>query len=259
MIKNKIIRLFLFVCCLYVPPCFGMFTIDDVDPETHRMHYNSLSAVEVADKELNSRSNFQDFLSRAELLVVSHGLEDVIGLRLIHRHFDLDSGRIMVENFGMYKEIPSLITSAHLLSVAREKGSVPASWMFIGEQQMMPFEFSTDTATRSGIKRLVSAPSFLTEMRSLLKENHLQDLIAVAIMKKESLVGTDGDFYLEKNFCTPDESVVQLEHGDNSTTENNILTGWTFAGPKTVGCRISGTKCTKVGSRHINTPTHVKW
>lgn len=154
MVKNYIKLILGIVFCLYYSPCFGgSFSIDEIDPDAHRMHYNSLPSVEVADKELNSRTNFQDFLKKAGDVIVSHGLEDSVGLRLIHRHFGLTHEQVMVEAYEKYQETPSLITTAYSLSNAREIEATPSSWIFV-ESKPTVFEFTTDPAARVVLKKI---------------------------------------------------------------------------------------------------------
>jgi hypothetical protein len=217
-------------------PCFGIFSIDDLDIISHGVSYNALPSVEKADAELRTKSSFHDFLSNAERIVLSHGLEDLVGLRLIHRHFPLDQEHVMVEKFGLHEEVPSLITSAQHVSIARENEAVPASWIVSGAYPVV-FEFSTDTAVRNGIERLRQSPLFFTEIMDLIKDNNLQELLAISVSKRSGLEALSDQLYVEHNFVDVGSSIVQIE--ESSNISDGIRTGWAFSGPKSVKCRAS--------------------
>lgn len=211
----------------------GVFSIDDVDLKFHVSHYNALPSVEQADEKLQSKSAFQDFLLKTKRIIVSHGLENIIGLRLIHRHFNLNQEQVMVENFEMHKGIPSLITTAHHIADAHKKGAVPSSWILSGSHPVV-FEFSTDQAVRSGIEKMLAAPKFLPEIMGALLEDGFQDLLAVSISTRDSLVVEGEKVYLERNFGGPAASVVQASLPTSDT--GALVTGWGFNGGENAYC-----------------------
>ena len=235
-VKMKKFLLFITMSIIYSLPCFGVLSIDDVDPISHVVRYNSLPSVEDADRELSSHSSFQEVVSRARQIVCSSGLEDFVGFRLIHRHFRLDHEQVMVENFGLDDEIPSLITSALNISVAREKEVVPSGWIFSGSQ-VDAFEFSTDPAVKSGATRIQENPHVFSALKDLIMEYKLETLLAVGIIKRDSLPRESGTSYIEES--KSGMSVVQVR--DARQTGELIRTVWTLVGSGDVdrgGCEV---------------------
>lgn len=222
--------LLLTMSIIYSLPCFGGLSIDDVDPISHVVRYNSLPSVEDADRELRSHSSFQEVLSKARQIVCSSGLEDFVGFRLIHRHFRLDHEQVMVENFGLDDEIPSLITSALNISVAREKEVVPSGWIFSGSQ-VDAFEFSTDPAVKSGATRLQENPHVFSALKDLIVEYKLETLLAVGIIKRDSLSLDGGTSYIEESKSGMSVVQARVVPLDSRITQ----TSWVFVAPRIVG------------------------
>src|SRR3990167_11429112 len=145
MIKNKykfierVIRVSLAFTCvshlsLSTALC-GHFDLDDIDIATHKTHYNALPSVEENDALLKASPPFDSFLKEAEEIVTRYELESAVGLRLIHRHFALGENQVMTEGYETINEVPSLVTYAHKFEEAKEKGAVPASWIFSDSSQ----------------------------------------------------------------------------------------------------------------------------
>lgn len=242
MIKNKSRLALGLILAIYAMPCFGIFSIEDLDATSHRSHYNTLPKVEDADANLKACLDFQDFLSKAEQVIISHGFEDIVGLRLIHHHFDLGAEQVMVENFELYDGIPSLITSAQPITVACEKGAAPSSWIFDGSQRVV-FEFSADPAVKAGLRRIQEAPDFLMQIKKTIEDYNLQNLLAIALLRKDTLVPDNSEVYLEKNYVEDGKSIVQLSPLEDASL--HIRTSWGFSGPKQNRCFCSGHWCSK--------------
>jgi len=204
------IKLILVLLAVYVMPAFGVFLIDEVDPEFHATHYNSLDPIEKADADLKSEVSFNSFLGKVGEIVTAYKLEDYVGVRLIHRHFSLNPGQVMVENFEKVKDVSSLVTTPHDISLAREKGAVPSAWIFL-DSQLAVFEFSTDPAVKVGLKKVKDSQGFLGDIRKVIKEFDLQDLISIGVIAKQSLIAEGDQIYWERNYYGSNlRSVVQL-------------------------------------------------
>lgn len=81
--------------------------------------------------------------------------------------------------------------------------------------------------------------NFLTQMMEILEAFDLQRLLAVAILKRETLLPFLNHVYLEKNFNTMEKSIVQVSL--LCEAELHIRTSWTFddsssVGPKQTRC-----------------------
>ncbi len=213
-------------------PCFAELTLNDLNIPEHSKYYNSLPSAGNADDALKSVFNFSDFLEKAEEVVSSYGFEKHTGLRLIHRHFDLNPSQVMVEEFQEVNGNPSLVTSALSVDEARQKSAVPSGWCF-NSSPMKIFEFSTDEAVRTGFRDIQTTPEFLEQMEVVIKNYNLENLMSVSLLGKDSLLAGEGQIYEERTYDS--QSVVQLVDESLRSAES-IRTSWSFKGPREVAC-----------------------
>lgn len=212
------------------------FELDDIDKEAYSRHYSKLPSPEENNAKLKASSQFKPFLERAEEIVVRYGLESHVGLRLIHQHFPAEVGQIVTEEFQMVEETPSLVTWSHSFEEAKEKEALPASWIFTSPPKTpLMFEASTDPEVKLGSQMLQQNTEFMKEMSQRLYEYELNDLLAVSLLKRATLVGGEGQMYVERMNDNGKVSVLQLGY-EKDQPENIIRTSWSFKGPKQHGC-----------------------
>lgn len=193
-------KLFMLGHFIFASCCMSMgISINDIDQEWYVKHYNNLQFVESATEKLGSISEFKDFLVNSKRIATDFELNDYLGFRLIHRHFHLNPGEVMVELFERYDDIDSLVTSAFSASVAMQKEAAPASWIFSGSE-IIPFEFSTDRAVKEGLTRIQENPEVFLQLKDLIIRNNLQELIALSIVKRANLACDVNESRLEKSY-----------------------------------------------------------
>ncbi|OJW52806.1 MAG: hypothetical protein BGO67_00545 [Alphaproteobacteria bacterium 41-28] len=236
-----------------------IFALEDFNATEYTRHYNSLPAVEDSNKELQVSTFFAPFLKEAESVVVQYELEPYIGLRLIHRHFPVEGNQLMAEEYQTYKEQPSLVTSAYEVDGALLKGMIPASWILAhGDgDEVTVFEASNDAAVHTGSKMIQKNPEFLDEMGKLLEDNNLNNILAVALLKRDALVASENQIYLEINDSEHDKSIVQL-WDVSKQNKDAIVTSWSFKGPREQRC-IRESVCVPDDSRrsgHVIRQSH---
>lgn len=130
-------------------------------PKTHTERYNLLADVEPADEQLSALNKVQIFDTLCEV-IRKHGLEEWIGIRLLHRHNGLMHGEIMLETEEFHSEHDiALTTMATSLSQIKQKFG-PNSWIAEGGR-FYPLEYSHDPAIAEG-------PDFLEEHREFFEE-----------------------------------------------------------------------------------------
>ncbi|OJW52298.1 MAG: hypothetical protein BGO67_10630 [Alphaproteobacteria bacterium 41-28] len=228
-----------FTCAVFItisPSLYAQYDFDDINLGSHRAHYNNLPSVEESDTALKASPQFESFLKEAEEVVTRYELESSIGLRLIHRHFTLGENQIMTENYDLVDQIPSLVTQGYSLEEAKEKKAIPASWIISNNsQEPLLFETSTDAVVKTGSLQLQKSPDFFDEMGKLLEEHQLNDLLSVAILKRDTLVAKEGQHYMEINSRNESRSIVQIWR-DEEKPSNSIQTSWAFKGPKQQRC-----------------------
>ncbi|MBX9786737.1 MAG: hypothetical protein K2Y08_05305 [Alphaproteobacteria bacterium] len=237
--KGKIILATIFIQLQINNSSQAIFTLEDFDSVNHVRHYNSLPEVEDADANVRQIPSVPLFLQRAESLVAQYKLEPYVGLRLIHKHFPLSDGQLMIEEYHVVDGIPSLVTSPHALEETI-MAAIPSSWIFSNNLKQDPyiFEASTDPAVKEAITKLKENPEFFDEMRKLLTEYELLSFFSVAILQRTSLIVHEGQSYLEESYTDPNESIIQV-CDDSKISPNAITTTWSFKGPREMKCTPS--------------------
>jgi hypothetical protein len=89
--------------------------------------YNHLPEVEVNNEIKKANPLAELFIKDTGEIITKYGLQDYIGLRLIHKHFKVESGQIMVEEYEEIEGVPSFVTSAKNFEDAIAIKSIPAS------------------------------------------------------------------------------------------------------------------------------------
>jgi hypothetical protein len=139
-------------------------------------YYNRLSTVNVADQDLK-RHERDAALEALCSVITSHGLEQYLGIRLLHKHNDIEDGEIMVED-AEFDELAgfTLITQPKPLAT-QDHSWVANSWRFVN-QCYVPSEFSHS--------RLLEGPTV-----SPTTEKKCFDQLAVALcdLRLEAILG----------------------------------------------------------------------
>jgi hypothetical protein len=230
--KKSIFLLLTFCCLTSNAATVGILpSIYDIHGDGYQKFYNASSFVVPADKQRQAQPHFDEFLSKAKEAVQDSGLEDVLGFRLIHRHFPLADGCVMVEEVGEHKGDLALITSAQPIGDAKEKNARAASWAISGGD-LVPFEFSRDPAVEAGLELVMAQTGIIDSLKALIEHYKFEDLLALSILKREGLGSNPEEIpYGETSFGG--KSVVTLRYPDS---ERIITTAWTLGEEKKHGC-----------------------
>lgn len=222
---------------------------ENFDLATHTRSYNNFHELETADTLLQGRKDFSKFLDAADEVITAYELEGEVGFRLIHRHFELPAGCVMLEQFQVYEGEPSLITAPIPVSEAQSKGAVPSGWTF-NSSGIDVFEFSTDSGVKAALKKLEARPDFLRTIGAVIKDFDLESLMSISLLRKESLLAGAGQFYQERTLSIG--SVVQIENGEYNE-DAGTRTAWTFGkGPRMLACFA----CRNLGNGNHPRVTH---
>ncbi|CAG8542230.1 1079_t:CDS:1 [Dentiscutata heterogama] len=143
--------------------------------------YNSLPEVDVASSNLQKCSDLAELLEKIFSLTKKHSLE--LGVRLVHRHMQVDEGKVMVERFQFHQNVPAFTTSAHLPT----DQIYPASWLLEDNSKFSVFEYSTDILVRYTLEKLIKDPSIFMKICELIREYHFENLLAPCITARDSL------------------------------------------------------------------------
>jgi hypothetical protein len=214
--------------------------LEDLQTGTYAERYNQLPEVEVNDETRRTNPHAELFIKDITEAIIKYDLQDYIGLRLIHKHFKIESNQIMVEGYEEIEGTPSFVTSAQNIKDAAAMKFIPASSIFTEEGPVV-FETSTDKEVYDGVALLLKHPEFIEEFKCLINSYKLNNIFALAVLKRKPLSQDmqSNDLYLEKNFNKPKgRSVVQLSQDEN-INKNSIKTSWQFRdGLKELRCLV---------------------
>jgi hypothetical protein len=238
--------------------------------QEHTLMYNNLPPVEDSDRFLHEqKEKFLDFKNKFYIILTTYGLQDSVGLRLIHKHFKLsdavgESQEVMSECFKHIDGEPSLVTLPLRLGSVAFAGSCPASWLFTKDDSTnYPFEFSNDNAVKTTREKISRTPNFMRDVRDLIIEYQFTELFSLAILKRDAMSAVDGSQHdLIERSSLQDGSVIQFVKKTDPDLQKAIQTSWAF-GPKTVGCTPSS-YCQDYGNiggidRHVKQSFHSRF
>jgi hypothetical protein len=150
--------------------------LENIEINNYTERYNQLPEVEENDQTMKSNPLAELFLKEIAEVIKQYGLEDYIGLRLLHKHFKIESNEVLVEEYREIEGIPSLVTSAQDIHEAIAKKSVPASWMFT-EEGLLVFETSTDKEVHNGVALLLNNPEFIEKVSKFINNYQMNNIL----------------------------------------------------------------------------------
>lgn len=209
-------------------------------------HYNDLPSLEEANGALNFSHHKDAFFKKAKEITCRYNLEEHIGFRLIHTHFQLKKKEIAVESFQRKNKVPSLVTTAQSQEEALRNGALPSSWIFREDENAYVFETSQDSAIRPSLELLKNHPTYFIEIRNELKKHALNEVLALSILKRNSLKRHHDEIYLDLHF-NETESTLQLRSRSDALSLPTIATSWGFKNSHleiTAACARHDTKIT---------------
>jgi hypothetical protein len=208
--------------------------------QSHDQSYNSLSTVFDADMQLQSAGRDR---SVEELLdvIIDFDLEEVVGLRLLHRHNDLYPSEAMIESAVVDKDGFSLITRAQPATVI-DDSVVPNSWMLTASG-FVPMEFSRATLLRAPSISPATYPDFFAALAKRLETLGLASLIGPTLASSdfvESNRPPNAEVMLELSALDERANVLRYIAGDVMGGNQAIETHW---------CVAAGSKTPKTPSK----------
>jgi hypothetical protein len=116
-----------------------------------------------------------------------HGVHQTLGLAVLHRHFDLETGEKLVE----YNAVTAPWRMPDSLKIIRGK-VFPKSWVFGEDEELYPYEFGydpyiggdTDGGRGGGFAAVNFSHAFVSEMRDLLKTYGLMRTYGVCLIEE---------------------------------------------------------------------------
>lgn len=191
-------------------------------------HYDSLPDIMDAAESLASSGVLSSLASSIGSIFVKHGTEDIFGLILLHRHFDMEPTERLVE-FGNVS-VPWDVTSN-----GEEMGKIqPVSWRFVGGG-IVPYEF---TANQLGqLLEGCDYDAFVNHLSNALQSMRLDHTFGLCRMTSSAIHGHPTmEFTSGRANVTVPDSMWALDC-DSAAVE----AAWQFGsqGKQPVSCRCS--------------------
>ena len=144
----------------------------------HHLLYNGLADVMDADRDLtaNGRGAVLDDLID---VIRAHALQNVAGVRLLHKHCDIAADEIMVEQEAEENDAPVLATRPEPFRRLGRRVA-PNSYRFLAEQ-IQPVEYSDDPVVHDAAADLLARRDFLNEFAAALDRRGMSDTLGLMV------------------------------------------------------------------------------
>lgn len=188
--------------------------------------YNALSDVVVANQCLTSIGR-QVAIDLLLAVIRAHSLEEVVGLRLLHKHNEIQPHEIMLEDAYIDQEGFSLITSATIAPLSLSNIS-PNSWILC-DDGFVPFEFSQDALLQDSAVCPATYPLFFQELAVAIRVAGLARLIGPALISSEFVHShrpADADIMLELSAIDDRANVLRFAIANELSIGSPIETFW---------------------------------
>lgn len=188
--------------------------------------YNSLSDVADADETIKSRGREQ-IIHKLLSVILKHGLEEALGIRLLHKHNTIEPHEMMVANSLSDAKGFALVTQATRAdSIARK--IVPNSWQLV-EQGYVASEFSHVHLVETPDVGPATFPAVFVELAEMIKEFDLRNLLGPCLnyssfVKSHSL--GEGSIFLEETDYRERANIVRYVNREDAMTLTTRQTVW---------------------------------
>ncbi len=188
--------------------------------------YNGLWTVEEANKQVN-RNDYQDkadFLKKSAYLLAKYDLKDKLGIRLLHKHNEIESDERMIESEAIVNDEKALITEPVKNSFGNK--SVPGVWKIV-DGNFYPLEFTNDPLACQLYSDLEIPDGFLNDYRNQVNSSPIGKYLGISIVKRK-FFETDNpeNFPLEYSDAENRSNVIFLR--PRREINKSIQTSWSF-------------------------------
>lgn len=190
--------------------------------------FDSLSPFFIARNEVK---NFKEMLIKVGDIICKYNLHKFIGVSMLHKHFNLHSDEILVEQISQ---------QGSLIKPSKSKESVfPYMWKLFYDQasnklMWSPLEFikldeqSKQLNIIANLKNLETNTKFLEEIAELLNEHSLQNIFGLSLLHRDFIkVGTH-EMLVEIEGEEERTLRFQIMSKDETLTSDLVETLWCF-------------------------------
>lgn len=189
--------------------------MDSYDPAV----FDTLSPINVAGARIRNIEGEQLIKTAFRDLITKHGINNNIGVALVHRHFTLKPDEIMVE----YRGVATPWDTAALKRYAGFGSVLPLSWVLV-DGQLRPYEFyfSTDPSEVAFDVPL----KFLSQFDALLKFNGLDGVLGIRALREMGHESATHMMEFTQRYAT--FTVPWSGKLENTAGESLYRTSWSF-------------------------------
>ncbi|QSS57456.1 hypothetical protein I7I53_11639 [Histoplasma capsulatum var. duboisii H88] len=174
------------------------------DPTT----FANVSSLENAAKGFSNLNGLSIVETTLKNLILQHEVADIFGVALVHRHFDLDDGTVLVEK--------DMVLSPWTCNGSWDKfgGKIALISWLCKEDKTVPYEFGFYSYRQASPTKLEKHSAFAQAYFDSVKEHGLEEYIGLRRLTghepKEMLECTEGKVYI--NFSISEVSLSETHH-----------------------------------------------
>lgn len=193
--------------------------------------YNQLPQLDEATANLERvRAAFDEFVREASMIVTKSNLgKGQIGAFLLHRHWKVTPGSLMVERPRLLESGKiALVTAPTNEARARLTGVEPSRWAApSAARPMEPLEFSADAFVIEIGRKIATTRGLIPSLARLVSGYNLQRIIGFMVVPRKGLSTQRYPDFVETNF--DNMSIVTGERLSARAKREVITTGWPLA------------------------------
>lgn len=221
---------------------------------TPNWSYNKLPGVMKAHRSALCAHNFHSALEEVGQVLERSGLQDVLGISLLHRHNDLGNGEIMVQRSEQLDDGGIALVTAKVSAIDVSEPLCPTVWRVGTDMPVEPLEYCLGADSGLTNDFFVKNQHVFADVASVLKRNGLDELLGLSLLREHVLGDNRGEsIAIETTDLKRNANVVTLRKREECV--DFITTLWRFNVAEQQRC-IPFKQCTPRSPGHDITPGH---
>jgi len=209
--------------------------MDNLVPSAeYRSCYNQLPDVLDATNRLQARDK-PGTLDALAKVILEHGLQEQVGIRLLHKHNTVETDELMIEA----EEVDPVCETKSLTTLADEAGQIhrrygeafaPNSWRWVG-QKWLPLEYSVDSKAVHDSRLLQKMPKFAMDFAEGVDRLDARDLLGPCLVRRNFFEGyaavtANGAMLVETTDASRRANILRFVDRAAYRPENLLQTVW---------------------------------
>lgn len=201
--------------------------------------YNSLPTVEFANSIVNQQADFRELLENIGKDIVSHNCQDVVGVRLLHKHNSIEDNELMIE-------VEEVVEGRQALSTVKTSGDVgyftyvPNVWSCTANGDIVPLEYTDISCVSIDEDFFTDNGELFRSVSRRLAGHRLENLLGLTIISKPTFQ-FDGITHaaVEYSDIERDANIIIARRRDKLDRSRLIETTWDFSTSTMTSCTPS--------------------